>query len=194
MHCADNKSSSETNSLAKVIAEFLDQDGRCPRDEVKTFRGLTIKDAVSKAALAVDENGELFIHQWHFFNHLNVPRQAELLLLESIGEIESCRDFDSLHEIIKSKLQISFAGELYWYDTAFRIGISMGVYPEKVYLHAGTKKGAKTLGLYQVGKKVLEISELVKQYPEFAKMKPYQIEDFLCIKEKEGVLRKFRRF
>jgi hypothetical protein len=56
--------------------------------------------------------------------------------------------------------------------------------PQKVYLHAGTRKGAKALGIYEKGKEVLEMSELVKKYPEFAKLESYHVEDFLCIKHK----------
>ncbi len=76
---------------------------------------------------------------------------------------------------------------MYWYDTVFRIGISMGVYPQNVYLHRGTRDGAKALGIYK-GKDVLEMSELPV---ELRKMKPYQVEDFLCIKK--DVLHKFKR-
>jgi hypothetical protein len=38
-------------------------------------------------------------------------------------------------------------GELYVYDTALRIGAKLGVFPEKVYLHAGTRIGVRNLGL-----------------------------------------------
>jgi hypothetical protein len=51
--------------------------------------------------------------------------------LKCADEIQACKDFDSLHEIVKAKCQISGAGELYWYDTAFRIGISLRFFPEK---------------------------------------------------------------
>jgi hypothetical protein len=37
-------------------------------------------------------------------------------------------------------------GELYVYDTALRIGAKLGVFPEKVYLHAGARIGVRNLG------------------------------------------------
>jgi hypothetical protein len=191
MACSPKNKPIETNSLAQLVAEFLEQDGCCPRDEVKIFQGLKIDDAISKAAQAKDKTGNFFNHQWNLFNHPEVPQQAEKILLSFAAKIEACKNFDSLHELIKSELQIPFAGEMFWYDTAFRIGISMSVYPQKLYLHAGTRKGAIALGVYEKGEEVLEVSELVKKYPEFAKMKPHQIEDFLCIKK--DMLHKFKR-
>ena len=38
-------------------------------------------------------------------------------------------------------------GELYVYDTSFRIGAKLNLFPTKVYLHAGTRRGVRALGL-----------------------------------------------
>lgn len=38
-------------------------------------------------------------------------------------------------------------GELYVYDTTLRIGAKLNLFPDKVYLHAGTRLGATALGL-----------------------------------------------
>ncbi|MEO0269567.1 MAG: hypothetical protein ABIN73_07505 [candidate division WOR-3 bacterium] len=50
--------------------------------------------------------------------------------------------------------------------------------PDKVYLHAGTKEGAKNLGLNTKGKKALQINELPKELKDLS---PIEIEDILCI-------------
>jgi hypothetical protein len=185
MGCTNARKSIETNSLARLVAEFLEQAGCCPRDETEAFQGLRIEPAIRKAAQARNEKGELHSHQRYL--RQETADKAESILLNCVAEIAACKDFDALHELVKSKLQINGASEMYWYDTAFRIGISMGVYPQKVYLHRGTRDGAKALGIYK-GKDVLEMSELPA---ELRKMKPYQVEDFLCIKK--GVLHKFKR-
>jgi hypothetical protein len=187
MGCTDTKGSADKNSLAQLIAEFLEQEGTCPRGDIKAFRNLTLVDAIKKAARARDENGDFYAHQWNLKNWPKVPEQAESTLLKCADEIGACSDFDVLHELVKSKLRISGASEMYWYDTAFRIGISLNVYPQKVYLHRGTKDGAEALGIYN-GTDVLEMSELPA---EFGRMKPYQVEDFLCIKK--DVLHRFRK-
>ena len=61
--------------------------------------------------------------------------------------------------------QIKGIGELTIYDTALRIGFYLDIYPDKVYLHAGTREGAKRLiGEDKVkNKKYLEMSELPKR-------------------------------
>jgi hypothetical protein len=187
MSCTDKRASGKKGTLAELVAEFLEQDGCCPRGEMKMFTGLKIEAAISKAALARDDSGNLFSHQWHFFNHPEIPPKAESILLASVNELLACKDFDALHALVKSKLQIPFAGELYWYDTAFRIGISMGIFPTKVYLHAGTKAGAMALGIYK-GNGILKMSDLPA---ELQKMKPHQVEDFLCIKK--DVLYRFKQ-
>ena len=53
--------------------------------------------------------------------------------------------------------------------------------PEDVYLHAGVRAGAKTLGL-QHWKVKLPMSVFPK---EFQKLRPEQVEDCLCIYKRE---------
>ena len=72
---------------------------------------------------------------------------------------------------------ISGAGELYVYDTSLRIGAKSNLLPTKVYLHAGTRVGARALGLDGQAK-TLEVSMLP---PEFRQLEPHEIEDVLCI-------------
>ena len=63
------------------------------------------------------------------------------------------------------------------YDTAFRIGAKLNKLPTKVYLHTGTREGAKALG-FDGKVKSIGVYEL---QPEFQKLEPYEIEDILCI-------------
>lgn len=194
MSCFPRAKSIEKTSLVQLVEEFLEQDGCCPRDEVDGFRNLEIEAAIRKAARARDENGNFYPHQWNLREkYPDVPKKAELILVKCTAKIAACDDFDALHDLIKHELKghVKGAGEMYCYDTAFRIGISMGIYPQKIYLHRGTRDGAKALGIYMKGRDVMKMSELVKKYPEFKKMKPHQIEDFLCIKK--DILHKFKR-
>ena len=62
-------------------------------------------------------------------------KKAETILLNCVEEIAAGKNFDDLHGISKSKLNISGANNMFWHGTAFRIGIRHGNYPEKVYLH-----------------------------------------------------------
>jgi hypothetical protein len=53
-----------------------------------------------------------------------------------------------LHALIKRTIHsIGGLRELYTYDMALRIGAFLGLAPEFVYLHRGTRAGARALGL-----------------------------------------------
>lgn len=68
------------------------------------------------------------------------------------------------------------------YDVAFRIGSFLGIEPDLVYLHAGTCKGARLLG---VRGKVARVDE----FPDaLRRLEPWQLEDFLCRYAKKFVL------
>jgi hypothetical protein len=68
-------------------------------------------------------------------------------------------------------------GKLYAYDVAHLIGAHLNLSPERVYLHAGTRKGARALG-FPSALEYLTPSQLPS---ELQILKPYEMEDFLCI-------------
>jgi hypothetical protein len=70
---------------------------------------------------------------------------------------------------------------LYSYDTAVHIGAKLGLMPDEVYLHSGTRKGARALGL-PYRQPTLQISSLPIALHQLA---GYEIEDFLCIFKNE---------
>lgn len=60
------------------------------------------------------------------------------------------------------------------YDIAHRVGIFRKLEPEVVYLHAGTRQGAKELGIRG---KVVSRRELPA---EFRSLSPSELEDLFC--------------
>ncbi|QDU94108.1 hypothetical protein [Lignipirellula cremea] len=94
---------------------------------------------------------------------------------DGIATIESFGDLLGLVEDRTSS--IDRFGVLAIYDTALRLGSHLDVWPEVVYLHAGTKKGCKALGVAAKGGTV-EMEQLPKP---IRSLEPYQAEDFLCI-------------
>ena len=92
--------------------------------------------------------------------------------------MEKCQSFEELFLFVKELVNpIKGAGELYIYDTTLRIGAKMNFLPTKIYLHAGTRVGARALGFS--GKlKYLDKQDLPA---EFNELEPYEIEDLLCI-------------
>ena len=59
----------------------------------------------------------------------------------------------------------------------FALGHTWGLWPELVYLHAGTKKGCKALGVATKGGTV----EMEKLPKAVRSLEPYHAENFLCI-------------
>lgn len=97
-------------------------------------------------------------------------------------QLESTKSFDEVFEIVRST-KISRFGDLSIYDASLRISAYLGFEPDKVFLHAGTRAGAKFLkekGLLPANTSLegtLELSE----FPEpVKKLNAMQLENFLC--------------
>jgi hypothetical protein len=131
--------------------------------------------ALENAALAVDCSGKRQKHQRRL--QLTTLQKGRNALLSVRKRIQHARDFGELHNIIREAVSpIKGLGELYVYDTALRIGAHLNLWPSEVYLHSGTRQGARALGY--IGAGPLQVSELPK---EFQRLPAYQIEDVLCI-------------
>jgi hypothetical protein len=90
----------------------------------------------------------------------------------------ACENFEELHDVIVSAVRdIWNNAELYCYDTALRIGARINFRPDTIYLHRGTRQGARRLGLTARGL-TLQMSELPK---ELRVLEPEEVEDVLCI-------------
>lgn len=135
-----------------------------------------IEEAITRASLATDEHGKRFSHQ------RRIPRgalqEARTALLAATTAIRDAHDFDELLSIITTSLRdVKRTGELYRYDTALRISYYLDLSPMKVYLHAGTRAGARALQL-PLNKNFLEPRELAA---ELRSRPAAEIEDILCI-------------
>jgi hypothetical protein len=145
--------------------------------EIEWFQSLDANEVIYFSAYAIDVYGNRYSHQ---------RRLTKISLLKSYNFIRNnwnkiilCEDFDALHNLLKSHLkQIHGIGDLYIYDTSFRIGAFRRLFPEYIYLHAGTKDGAKKMGIETKNRTKLSKSELPK---EFKFTKAHEIEDILCI-------------
>lgn len=112
------------------------------------------------------------------YNNANNCYYEWLKIVEAnIARLSTMATFEELFEEVE-KLKIKGIGDLTIYDTATMIGAPNGIYPQKVYLHAGAAIGAKALGVKGA---VVDKSVFVALCPAFDKLTPMQIEDFLCI-------------
>ena len=186
------------NHLQKIVAPKR-KPGSCspPKGEL-----LTLADLVRQYQLDYDHNPHVVMAECETFadavktatgvigkvpHHQRRVGRAVLTaacnrLLRCKKRIEACEHFAELIEIVDKKTADVYRfGELAVYDTSLRLGAWLGVLPERVYLHAGTKKGAKALGL-DTKWGYLETDEL----PELLQvLEPREAEDFLCIYKDE---------
>lgn len=127
-----------------------------------------------------DKNDKKYSHQRRIPKDKLDTYKGELLPLKK--EVKNYRDFDSIYELFKNH-KTNGIGELTIYDVSLRISQNYGIYPDKVYLHAGTKKGAINTGLVKpYGRKdKLTVDEISAKFKWLKGVEPYLIEDFLCI-------------
>jgi hypothetical protein len=98
--------------------------------------------------------------------------------LARVRRLDRARDFEELLAMVtKTCWNIRGFGTCTRYDVAFRIGLYLKKLPRRVYLHAGSRGGAKALGLPHT-RDFLEMSILPT---ELRRLEPWQVEEFLCI-------------
>jgi hypothetical protein len=136
----------------------------------------TDEEAVSRAALARLPSGKRHPHQYR------VPRtvleESRSRLVANIPQLKASRSFDDLFHLVRELIgPINGIGELAIYDTALRIGARFGLAPERVYLHAGTREGARLLGVDNNNDSV-EMNQLPRPLQNLSAR---EAEDLLCI-------------
>ena len=145
-------------------------------------RPKSLPDAVSRAArseVPSKKNPERMVLRAY---QRKVGWERLGVLAEKLGRdlrvIGAARSFDALYGIVERvTCDIDGIGELTTYEVALRIGTYLRIYPEEnVYLHAGTRAGARALGL-NAGRTV-KISSLP---PPLNRLSAAQAEDVLCI-------------
>lgn len=164
-------------SLKRIVDEYIDDCRSNAENQMKRFADQeTVSDAIKEAALCLTEKGKRHPHQYRIPGESLA--EANRRLQQKRGKIKECKTFGDLHHMVNAVTRdIWMIGELTVYDIATRIGAYLGLMPAKVYMHRGTREGSKALGF--TGKEpTIEVDQLP---PEFAVLKPYEIEDCLCI-------------
>ena len=164
-------------SLEAIAADYRQRYAGRACDELALFhRQPTFAAAIRLASRAENEVGKRLAHQ------RRLPRavlaQVESALMASQRSLSNAGTFAELHSTIAGLIaHIHGVGELMIYDTALRIGVWRGLKPKNVYLHAGTRAGARALGLGSARSSVPR-AEIPSGLRSLA---PHEIEDVLCI-------------
>jgi hypothetical protein len=165
------------DTLEEIVADYIQCHRRNAEKEQRWFAiQPTLEDAISFAALARSPSGKRLSHQCRIPESALTESRQRLLSLEA--SLSQASSFENLLEIVSLAIKpIPGIGDLTVYDTALRIGAKLGLEPSVVFLHAGTREGARILCL-DVSCGYVELSKLP---PDFQKLKPREVEDILCM-------------
>lgn len=163
-------------TLDDVVRDYIRIWQRRQGGEQRWFtRQPSVEEAIKTAAMAVSPCGKRLNHQRRI-PKLTLRAWTRALLRRKRG-ITAARNFDTLHGLLSAVADdLHGIGALTVYDTAVRIGAFLRLRPKFVYLHAGTRAGARALGLAK-GER-LRRTELPAP---FRRLSPGDIEDCLCI-------------
>ena len=147
--------------------------------EREFYGSLNLDSAIANAGRAKTPEGKRHPHQCRLKK--KTLEEVTRKLKEKAGSIKECESFESLHRLLQQWIgQIKGVAELMLYDTALRLGFYLELLPEEVYLHAGTREGAKNLKL-RYTRDTLPLSDFSGELQVFQPLKPYELEDCLCI-------------
>jgi hypothetical protein len=173
-------------TIEEVVAAYIRDCRPAALREMRIFAiQHALEDAVRYAALCLLPSGKRHSH-WKRHSHqrripIAVLEEAERRLQLVPDELTKARDFAALHQVVEGKIRlIRGIGALTVYDVAHRISAFLGKPPDLVYLHAGTRVGAATLGFKG---DVLDPDELPAA---FGALTAAEIEDCLCIYKKSA--------
>ncbi len=150
----------------------------CKKDEF--IKSATYEECIYHAFY--NKDGNKYSHQRRIPDQVLEDYRKELLPLER--EVRNCRNFDDIYKLFESH-QIRGIGDLAIYDVSLRVSQNYNIYPDKVYLHAGTRRGARNAGLItnRDRRNKLTPDEIARVLPWLRDVEPYLIEDFLCVYE-----------
>ena len=138
-------SAAPANGLRAIVDDYIREYRQHARAELRFYAGHpTLADAVRVAAGCVWSNGKRHPHQYRI-PAASLQEAVRRLQRVDLAAVET---FDELHDVINAAIRaIDMIGPLTVYDIAHRLGAFLGLEPMRVYLHRGTRAGARVLGL-----------------------------------------------
>jgi len=137
---------------------------------------INLKGAIRVSSLSINQDNRRNPHQYRLEQKTLDATCDELLLIER--KLKVAKTFDELYKLIMS-IDVFGLGPLTRYDIATRIGAYLKLYPDRIYLHAGTRTGAKKLLGKVEGEFILK-GDLPKPF-RVHDLQCSEIEDILCI-------------
>ncbi len=166
-------------TLDEIVSDYIREYREAAREEMRAFeRERSTSSGIRRAALCEWENGKRHPHQRRIPGALLEIVEARLQGIRR--KLAKATSFGAVHQAVKDEIgSIRGIGELTVYDIAQRIGAHLRLAPERVYLHAGTRDGAR---VFCIGGNSFDPKILPKTFLNLA---PSEIEDCLCIYKNE---------
>ena len=168
----------EADTLTAIVADYRRAGRNDAIGEARYFgeKEQSFAGALQRACLGEMKDGTLHPHQRRIGRtHLQGALPCLLPHADAIGHASS---FGELHDLVERAIAWKpRIGELAVYDVAQRIGWYLGIEPQLVYLHAGTREGVRALGI-AAGGKTLDLSLLPTPFNSLAAA---EAEDILCL-------------
>ena len=167
-----NAGTAPPHSLTAIVQAYRrDYRPDAKREHAYWATHTNLKSAVRAAALSKLSCGRRHPHQRRISGDI-LQRAADTLAKQ---DVPARCTFHDLHKAVYANIGcIHGIGELAVYDIAYRIGAFLGLGPDRVYLHAGTRKGAQALGLRG---STIPMRDLPSELRELT---PAEVEDCLC--------------
>ncbi len=163
--------------ISLLVTHYITEHRPTALREKSFFESMpSLELAIHHAAFALDhrEPPRRYSHQRRI--RRTPMRKAYWFLSKVHAELQEKHTFDELHEYLHTAFsKIHGLGALYTYDTALRIGFYLRLEPTDVYLHAGTREGARAIGV-----KDLHVVSVKNLPSELHALAPHEIENFLC--------------
>jgi hypothetical protein len=166
-------------TLEEIVSDYIRTQRPYTGEEMMDFANEPSRSAaIRRAALCETNDGKRHPHQRRIPKRLLEHAEAKLQAIRR--KLANAADFAALHGLVDEEIgSIKGIGALAVYDIAHRIGAYFGKAPERVYLHAGVRVGARAFG---IGGDSFDPKILPKP---FARLAPSEIEDCLCIYKDE---------
>jgi hypothetical protein len=170
--------STNSKKFDTIVRQYKAMRNKYPDQHVDyCIQQKTLADAIEVSAKAINDQNKIHNHQRRV-GRANLNFFAGQLKLKEV-EIKRSKTFDELLSTIEA-VKCDRIAELTHYDTATRIGAYLDLFPDRIYLHTGTKIGAKYLLGDLKGRKFITIDELPKDFLKFD-LTASEFEDILCI-------------
>ncbi len=127
------------------------------------------------------------IHARYFRLNLSTAAQQAVIhaLRERANDLGNARTFNEIFIII-SQIEIRGFREMGKYDISWYLAAQMGIEPEMVYLHRGTRVGARELGYLQNVRYVrVNVLSQIEGCASLLQLSAQEVENLLCDYHKE---------